>query len=71
MKIEGLESEKADREKRAKRIRIFMSALEKQKEGLDFDAVLVIVSLENAVIAETKKDSWLSFALADGSEWDA
>lgn len=69
-KIEGLEAEKADRETRAKRIRLFMSALEKQEEGLEFDAVMASVFLEKVVVSGTKKDVQLKFVLADGSEWD-
>ena len=70
-KIEGVEKEKADRERRVKRIRLFMMALEKQEEGLEFDAVLVSVLLEKVVVSGTKKDVRVRFILADGSEWEA
>ena len=69
-KIEGLEKEKSDRERRAKRIELFMSALEKQEEGLEFDAVLVSVFLEKVLVSGTKKDVRVRFVLTDGSEWD-
>ena len=70
-KIEALENEKADRVSRAKRIRLFMSMLEKQEEGLEFEPMLFGVFVDKVVVSGTKKDVRLRFILADGSEWEA
>lgn len=67
-KIERLEAEKADRERWA-RIRLFISVLEKQEEGLEFDAGLISVFLEKLVVSGTKEDMRVRFILSDGSEW--
>lgn len=70
-KIEALENEKADRVSRAKRIRLFMSMLEKQEEGLEFEPMLFGVFVDKVVVSGTKKDVRLRFILADGSEREA
>ena len=69
-RIETLEAEKSDREKRAKRIQLFMAALERQEESLEFDPMLFGIFVEKAVVSGTKKDVRVRFVLVDGSEWE-
>ena len=69
-RIETLEAEKSDREKRAKRIQLFMAALERQEESLEFDPMLFGIFVEKAVVSGTKKDVQVRFVLVDGSEWE-
>lgn len=55
---------------RSKRIRLFMSVLKKQEDGLEFVAILLSVFLEKVLVSGTKKDVRLRFVHTDESEWD-
>ena len=67
-KIEGIRQEKAGKNSRAKRIRIFMGMLKEQEECLEFDPVLFTAFVEKVVVTGQKKEAVLTFFLRDGLE---
>ena len=67
-RIEGIQSEKASKTSRAKRIGIFIGMLKEQEECLEFDPVLFAAFVEKVIVSGQKKGIVLNFILRDGSE---
>ena len=67
-RIEGIQSEKASKTSRAKRIGIFIGMLKEQEECLEFDPVLFAAFVEKVIVTGQKKGIVLNFILRDGSE---
>lgn len=67
-KIAAAQKEKAEKESRARRIRVFMGMLESQEECLDFDPMLFTAFVEKVIVSGTKKEMRLTYVLRDGSE---
>ena len=67
-RIASLQSEKADRSSRAKRISLFMRMLKDQEECLEFDPVLFTAFVEKIIVSGQKKNVVLTYVLRDGTE---
>lgn len=67
-KIAAIQSEKADKTSRAKRLRVFMGMLRNLEECIDFEPMLFAAFVEKIVVSGQKNNAVLTFVLRDGTE---
>lgn len=67
-KIAAAQTEKADKEMRAKRISLFVRLLKDQEACVEFDPVLFTAFVEKVIVRGSKRDPVLVFMMRDGSE---
>ena len=67
-KISALQHEKDSKERRARKIKLFMNRLAAQEACLDFDPTLFTILVDKVIVSGTKQKPTLTFVLQDGSE---
>lgn len=65
-RLEALEAEKANRQKRARSIDLFIRSVDRE----ELDTVQFAAFLDRVEVSGTKKDVRVRFILVDGSEWE-